>query len=1132
MDLLDYDSTSMNSTETPTLPASRMNRLMKWPLLGGILGLIAMARMASAADAIYENDAIINYPDNVSFPPVIDATNFVNTGSFIINFTRSSSAQPFYETTDTLNYTNTGLMTCSSGFQFDNLSSVTGLRTMSAAFNNSGTINCDPGAGQCLVTATNVVVGGALNVGTGGKIMVSGQNVNLVRSTLKVEGNGPNGISGSASGTGIINLNTNNWVPVQELGDTFANSAPLPAPINSLRLNNSTAYETDSNFGNTNIIVRAVFVENSGDPDVSYNVYFDTATADGAGSATIEWGGTFQDLATGGVVPNFLDLKVDFQMILTTNLVITATGLPSNYTFTESSRSQAGGATPESPAPPGFVNNVFLPGSVTNIYSYANAQMITTSVGTNTIPNHAITNLPARIEIAAGSHLDMSLAEISGANYLSVTATNQFDGSAGAGIQVPYSDINVGVTNGFLTMSNTITSVIPVWSGGIQAWSTRWIAPLGQNATIDYRVLIVGSQLSPSSFAQVQDLIMHSTNSIVISDNYNILRKLNADAQNLTLTTNGIGIGSTSAEGELNVLSPAIFFGSSLPNLRNLTNNGAIRFQNLAEFDGRTNTVTVIAGSPATVSAGMLSEVNQLKNVLKNDKVFIGTNIYTFVGTLTNKIPNLVKIGANFDASMGNLIAAINRSSGAGTTYSTNTSANPVASAGLLSNHSFQVMARAVGASGNLISTTLSPSATNLTWNGHSTLVGGADAVAASTNTSSVTVPYLNYINNGVVSDQGSTIWSANFVNTGNINNGSNSFSLNSLTTTLLNGAIVAGGDITFSADSVFASNAVINAGKSLVLSPTNLLTDAGVSSSNIWTIGGAAGVGFNLLTKPAMGDLLGTIVTNMAPTNKNVVNTWAARDLGAVASGFTNNAAIGWLALDGMGTDGHTAQFTFNGSGVSNALYVDCLQLLDAAAVRDNAGNLSNLAFNTNIVIYYAQALIDGVSVAEKLNHKNNDHLRWVPTYAGNFSSVSLVYPDGSTNIFNAALATSPNIDSNGNGIPNAADPSPFFVPSQINLTMTVTNSLLQIQWNTIPLATNYVFISTNMYGDWQPFTNFNRFYYGAGAFSTNLVAPNAFVSPQLYPSSVTNVWIYDTISTNSHYYRVEVHPWLTYPN
>ena len=311
-----------------------------------------------------------------------------------------------------------------------------------------------------------------------------------------------------------------------------------------------------------------------------------------------------------------------------------------------------------------------------------------------------------------------------------------------------------------------------------------------------------------------------------------------------------------------------------------------------------------------------------------------------------------------------------------------------------------------------------------------------------------------------------------------------------------------------------------------------NLLTDAGVSSSNIWTIGGAAGVGFNLLTKPAMGDLLGTIVTNMAPTNKNVVNTWAARDLGAVASGFTNNAAIGWLALDGMGTDGHTAQFTFNGSGVSNALYVDCLQLLDAAAVRDNAGNLSNLAFNTNIVIYYAQALIDGVSVAEKLNHKNNDHLRWVPTYAGNFSSVSLVYPDGSTNIFNAALATSPNIDSNGNGIPNAADPSPFFVPSQINLTMTVTNSLLQIQWNTIPLATNYVFISTNMYGDWQPFTNFNRFYYGAGAFSTNLVAPNAFVSPQLYPSSVTNVWIYDTISTNSHYYRVEVHPWLTYPN
>jgi len=40
--------------------------------------------------------------------------------------------------------------------------------------------------------------------------------------------------------------------------------------------------------------------------------------------------------------------------------------------------------------------------------------------------------------------------------------------------------------------------------------------------------------------------------------------------------------------------------------------------------------------------------------------------------------------------------------------------------------------------------------------------------------------------------------------------------------------------------------------------------------------------------------------------------------------------------------------------------------------------------------VIYYAQAVMNGVSVAEKMNHKNSNRLRWVPMYAGYFSSTT----------------------------------------------------------------------------------------------------------------------------------------------
>ena len=922
-----------------------MNRLMKWPLLCGLLAL-ALARAALAADALYENDGIVSYPGTTSFPPVIDATNFVNNNSFTINFTTLSLVQPFYETSDTVNYTNHGLMMANTGFRFDNQSSSTGLRTMSGNFYNPGTISCGSiindttasllfiGYSDCLVNATNIVNPGSVDVGVDGLIQFTGQNVDLTRSTLNMEGGGAN-----VFGIGVIGLNTNYWDPSAYLGPNFAESAPFPIAPGILYLPNSTAYFDFASPNPSNNIIRAVFIQDTSVSNVSYNVYFDSAGLGfGGGNATVEWVGSYQNAASGNSFSNYLYLNDNYLLGVATNVSLAA-GYPANFTFTASSTPQFTGIIP---APAGFFN-VFPSGSITNRYAFANVQLISTTVSTNTIPNHSITNLPGAIQISASKELNLSFAQITGPNYMSVQSTNQFDGSAGALIQTPYSDINIGVTNGFLTVSNLMEASIPNWSGNVQAWSTRWLALITNSSisvdtngvattnsfavTNDFRVEIVASQLTPTTLAQVQDLILHGTNSIVISDAFNIMRTFTADAQNLTLTTNGAGVGATSLDGELNLNSGSIFWQSSLPNLRNLTNNGAIRTFNQANF-----------GSSAQ--------------------------------------------------------------------------------------------------------------------------------------------PYFNFINNGLVSDQGAIIYANNFVSSGTFANGIGSFTLQSLTTTLTNGSLIAGGDISITASSLVTSNLVLQAGRSLTLQATNLLTDTGVTNGSIWSVGAASiGAGLNLLIKPALGDLLGTTITNTAPTNKNVINIWAGADRGSSNSGYTNNAAVGRLILDALGASPGT-QFYFSGTGASNAIYVDYLELQDRATNRDGSGNVSALVFNTNLVIYYAQAVINGFSVAEKLNHKNSNHLRWVPTYAGYFSSTNIVNPDGTTNTVNTALAQSTTIDSDGDGIVNANDPTPFFVSGNVNFTATLTNVpplKVRLQWQTMPDATNYVFYKTNLLAaNWLVLTNF----------------------------------------------------------
>jgi hypothetical protein len=191
--------------------------------------------------------------------------------------------------------------------------------------------------------------------------------------------------------------------------------------------------------------------------------------------------------------------------------------------------------------------------------------------------------------------------------------------------------------------------------------------------------------------------------------------------------------------------------------------------------------------------------------------------------------------------------------------------------------------------------------------------------------------------------------------------------------------------------------------------------------------------------------------------------------------NGYTNNEAVGRLILDALSAPPHSL-FTFNGTGTNNALYVDYLELRDQATNRDSSGNFNALNIISNnsscMTIYYAQAVMNGHSIAEHMNFKNGGRLRWVTNYAGFFSSAGVIYTNANgttmTNFFNAALAQSPDIDSDSDGIFNGNDSAPFGVPplitrQPVNVTTNaggnVTFSITVSNISTLPLSYQWYF-------------------------------------------------------------------------
>jgi hypothetical protein len=190
-------------------------------------------------------------------------------------------------------------------------------------------------------------------------------------------------------------------------------------------------------------------------------------------------------------------------------------------------------------------------------------------------------------------------------------------------------------------------------------------------------------------------------------------------------------------------------------------------------------------------------------------------------------------------------------------------------------------------------------------------------------------------VNSGTISSSGVQIWSRDLMNTGIIGATESVVEIDVENAKFDGGSIAARSDVIIRARDLKAQASLIQAGTAVTnpvtgvvtwypgvmsLDVTDRLTDSDGGSENIWI----AHEGFQLLSKPAEGDLHATTLRSEGNIYGEPIHLWAAEDRGPIAAGYSNNVAVGRLVLSGrFGT-----LFTFGGTGVSNAIYVNFLEL------------------------------------------------------------------------------------------------------------------------------------------------------------------------------------------------------------
>lgn len=141
--------------------------------------------------------------------------------------------------------------------------------------------------------------------------------------------------------------------------------------------------------------------------------------------------------------------------------------------------------------------------------------------------------------------------------------------------------------------------------------------------------------------------------------------------------------------------------------------------------------LTSVTATNTVAATGTLTSDNT--NVTDGDTVTIGSKVYTFKTTLTPTEGEVLR-GASADASLLNLIRAINHTGTPNTDYKCAAANTQVSAASSVTAHAFAITALTSGAAGNSIATTETSS--HLSW-GAATLTGGTSVAVFTFSTGS-----------------------------------------------------------------------------------------------------------------------------------------------------------------------------------------------------------------------------------------------------------------------------------------------------------------------------------------------------------------------------------------------------------
>jgi hypothetical protein len=641
---------------------------MKQKFLAGVIALVLGSAAFAQPSPIWENWGIFQIPPapGEPFPPNIDATTFINHPGAVFSVNTSS----LYNTYDTLNYTNQGLMIGSPGYDFENIPTGTGSTTWAANWvnqvsglgTNNGVLNCNgafsfsltnftfgfafgfgnlSGSSKCLVYASNIVNSGYINMTASSLIQMHGKNVNLSRGAMIMQNtsdffnfftagqldgywgvgtadyryfNAPPNNAGSASLLTPTAMFFQTPFGLEAIPDVYDITNRLSFPqIGQLVLLNPSVYAASwiSN-GGSNILTQVAVV-------VTTNNAFATSVFFDPFEIGVQWQWTATNFPTGNVTTNnYLTLFDNFGEV--TNLQTQFHGVagarrtfePYNYQFAQT-------ATPYflgPPSPPVDPNQLpFFPGDVTNDYSAYQAIFTAGTALTSDVAGGDVTNLAGRIEITADNLLNLTNARLSSLNYMLISATNHYLGSKGAAIASPSMDIYLRTTNAALSITNLVAPYLNHLSGTCDLWSARWTNVVG-TVTNSFHVLFVDANFAPISAPIVQTLNLTVTNfvgaqnNLILSDVLNVTRNLKLRADSVTITTNAGNIFAP--VGQLNMLSPNIVWSDATRGVMFVTNNGIITAQNAVFFGGsRTqppyNTNIVDVPYAAFVNTGAVS---------------------------------------------------------------------------------------------------------------------------------------------------------------------------------------------------------------------------------------------------------------------------------------------------------------------------------------------------------------------------------------------------------------------------------------------------------------------------------------------------------------------------------------------